>query len=221
MPNFSGRYRSTSDASMRHRGTFIALREETTGLLIPHYVEDVGGDRANPRLSLTTPDGNNIDRRVGDRLVVMERPTLCMVNYRCPRTRKLFAVWHESLATRQIKRSLDFNLLQIQVLGSESLERHTQCHPNGDSRNNRKLAVHTFYNKEFPPYSEALESVSTGRCYSLAFGERFALCAHLAAGVVLYYKSQIVGYLGDTHPILLEQFQYLQEQLEEAANGYV
>lgn len=221
MPNFSGRYRSTSDASMRHRGTYVALRQATTGLLVAHRVEDIGGNRQDPLLILTSPEGTRVERNVGDLDVIMERPTICMANYQCPRSRKLFAVWHESLASRQIKRSLDFNLLESQVLGKEAMEQYTNCQPTGDSGRNRKRAVATFYNKEFPSYSEALDSVSSGRCYSLAFGEKFALCSHKDSGVVVYYKNQIIGYIGDTHPILLRQFQYLQEQLEEAANGYV
>jgi hypothetical protein len=207
---------------MRHRGTYIALRELRTGLLIPHYVEDVGGDRNNPRLSLTNVRTiDSLTKSVGDSDVVMERPTVCMVNQQCSRSRKLFAVWYESGAHRQIKRSLDFNLLSSTVIGRQALERFTTCNPDGSSNGNRLLAVEAFYNKEFPTYGQCFEAVSEGRYYSLAFSERFALCAHKDAGIVLYYKTQIVGYIGDTHPILLEQFQYLQEQLEESANGYV
>lgn len=222
MPNFSGRYRSSGDASMRHRNTYIALRDNTTGLLVPHYVEDVGGDRQNPRLVLTNVSTRDtVERRVGDADVVMERPTVCMANYRCPNSRKLFAVWHESGAHRQIKRSLDFNLLSVVLIGRVELERTTTCRPLGDPSYNQKIAVNSFYNKEFPSYGECFDAVADGRNYSLAFAERFALCAHKESGIVLYYKDQIVGYMGDTHPILLEQFQYLREQLEEAANGYV
>jgi hypothetical protein len=218
MPNFSTRYRSSGDASMRHSGTYIAIFNPDTGLKTPYYVGDVGGERSNPTLSLSSPRG---DRRVniGDANVIMERPTLGMVNYRCGVTRKLFAVWHESRASRQIKRSLDFNLIDSSIIGALALSRI--MHVSLDTTNSRQRAVDTFYNKEYPSFSECREQVASGSTYSLAFSDKFALCAHKTAGIVVYYKDKIVGYMGDTHPILLTQFEYLTEQLEEAANGYV
>lgn len=219
--NFSGRYRSSGDASMRHSNTYIAIVDPVTGIKAPYYVEEVGGDRSNPTLTVSSMEGHTRSCNVGDPDVIMERPTIGMVNYRCPSTRRLFAVWHESLASRQIKRSLDFNLINVTVLRQYEIEHFTNCRPNRDNAFNRKVATKTFYNKEYPSYSESLESIVTGINYSCAFGERFALCVHPDAGIVLYYKTLIVGYVSDTHPILLEPFQYLQEQLEEAANGYV
>lgn len=218
--DFSSRYRSTDDASMRHRGTYMALKVPATGLLTPIYIDDVTGSRSNPRLSVTSITDRTSEIRMDDPLLVLERPELCMVNLICENTGKELAAWHETGAERQIKRSLDLRMVTSIMVGANPLELATRCFATLRGEN-RKAAVTTFYNKSYPLYSECFEKVISGRAYSMAFSERFALCVHKRAGVVLYYKATIVGYIENSYPVLLEQFQYLAEQLEESANAYV
>lgn len=222
MPNydFRQRFRSVGDASMRHSRTYVAVIDDE-GLYHPYYVNEVSGSTSDPTLHLVNRDGSNQrEIRMSDSRLVTERPEIGMVNVQCRRTRKTFALWSEALASRQIKRSLDFNLIRAEPVGRGIAESHFRFDVSLRHGDNKEKALDSYYNARFPKYTECLEGVARGRHYSMAFSRRFALGAHPRCGVALYYKNIIVGYVPDCIPVLLPQFEYLAEQLEESANAY-
>lgn len=218
--NYRQRFRSTSDASMRHRGTFIGIRQPDS-IIKPYYVQDVVGEASNPGLELQEVNSSRtLSVYMGDSNVVMERPEVGMSNLICGVTRKTFAVWHESTARRQIKRSLDFNFIDKHIIGKAEARGSFSHSISNSSGISKHKTLDAFYNDRYPRYTECLASISQGRNVSMAFSKRFALCVHPRCGVVLYYKNTIVGYVVEVEPVLLPQFEYLAETLEESSYAF-
>ena len=222
MPSYDyrQRYRGIGDASMRHRGTYIGLLQPD-GIIVPQYIEDVGGRANNPELRINEVDSSrNQVVHMADDSVIMERPEVGMANLICSRSQKTYAVWFESNAQRQIKRSLDFNLISKEVIGSNWLTNYFRHNLSINSSRSCKIILDCFYNNRYPRYTECLESLRSGRNVSMAFCKRFALCSHPQCGIVVMYKDIVVGYIVDSLPELLPQFSYLAESIEESSYAF-
>ena len=215
--DYSTRYRSINDASMRHRHTFIGVKNLNDNSITAAYVEEVRGSRDNPRFVLVNQAGVESSITMDDRRSVTHRPLLGMVDYRCPRTDKDYAVWIESTADRQVKRSLDFRLLSHKIINSSQLFEIANCSIEA-SRANKFKAVETFYNKDYIRFNNALSLIESGERFSVAVSEKFALSCYRYVGVAIYYKSYVVGYINEAGlPVLLDAYTYLREQLQEIA----
>ena len=218
--DYSNRFRSLGDASMRHRGTYIALRV-AHGLLKPYKILDLTGNARDPSLHLgPVGSGEPITVSMSDSRVVMERPEIGMANVLCNSTRKGVALWHEAIARRQVKRSLDFSLITPKFIGKAEASRMFRLSVDSSSTTSRGKILDAFYNDRYPSYTECVEAVNTGRCISMAFSKRFALCIHPRCGIVIYYKNIIVGYVTEGTAVLLDQFNYLTESLEESSYAF-
>ena len=220
MPNFNSRFRSINDASMRHSNTYVAIRDNTTGVLVPYKVEAVTGSTSDPTLELIGFSNDHRSVNMSSPNLIINRPSLGMVNFNCVRTDLTFAVWNETKAQRQVKRSLDLSLININILGLRDIDNYMRTSISKD--NNRLNMTSTFFNKVYPTFNAALTKVTEGLLFSCAFSDKFAVAAHRRGGIVIYYKNTIVGYVDDlNYPVLLSQFNYLNEQLQESANAYV
>tara|TARA_R100000544_G_scaffold34785_1_gene21774 strand:+ start:64 stop:717 length:654 start_codon:yes stop_codon:yes gene_type:complete len=207
--DFRQRFRSIGDASMRHRHTFVGVKDPDTGFIVPRWINEVEGDVSNPRLLLADKEGSESRMNMTDPLLVLERPVIGMSNTQCTRRNKGVAIWWESRASRQIKRSLDFSLLSKNVISNGIVSL------NVDSC--KYVHVSTFYNESYPSFVECVDKVRQGDSLSAAFSKRFAVGLHLRCFVALYYKGTIVGHVslnGDA--VLIPQFEYLTETLEES-----
>lgn len=219
--DYSGRFRSTNDASMRHRSTYIGIKKPD-GLIEPFLIQDVTGEADDPRLHLVTVGSasSSLTRNMSDLDVLMERPEIGMANLICHSTRKTCAVWYEAAARRQIKRSLDFSLLESKVIGDTEISSFFRVSVDTTSAPNRRKTLDAFYNDRYPRFTECIQRITEGRHVSMAFAKRFALCSHAKCGIVIYYKNIVVGYIEDNEAILLPQFNYLSESLEESSYAF-
>jgi len=217
--DFRQRFRSSGDASMRHRGTYMGLRD-SLGIIQPIYIEGVGGDSSNPTLEYSNVlNGNHESVRMNDPRLVIERPELGMGNLECRATRKTVALWHEGRASRQVKRSLSFDIIKRDVICKEQ-SRYFSTSIDTSSRQGKHSTLSNMFNNHYPTYSRALGSIVSGDAISIAFCKKFALANHPQYGVAVYYKTKLVGLVPETLPVLFEQYEYLTEILEELSHGY-
>lgn len=197
-------YRGRDDASMRHRDTYVGVRNSSE--IIPYHCHGISESGRNMTLDLTNlRNGDNRSVRINDESLIIERPNLGMVNLTYQD--KNIAMWYSSNAQRQIKKSLSISMYNRTSIGVSVLLSNTSS--------NMYKALHQTYNNNFPPYESALATILEGNAFSVAFGNKFALSIDRSGQTVVYYKNYIVGYVVDGLPLLLEDFSYLKEQLEE------
>jgi hypothetical protein len=222
MPNIRSRYRSVDDASMRHSNTYVALCNAELDIMVPYFVAGVTGSNSMPSFILRHLDnGQTTEVSMDNPRLVIDRPTLGMVNQLCSTTNKGVAMWYTSSPSRQIKRSLDFSFIRgMHLLKSEVLD-HLTVNVGRTTRQSHDVAVSTFFNKIYPSFEEANEKILRLEALSVAFSPKFALAMHPSYGVVLMYKTLLVGWVTNMTPQLGSGFEYLQEQLEENVHGNV
>jgi len=209
--NTNSRYRGLSDISMRHSDTIVGY-VMSDGTVTPYVVRGVEGSHSNPELVLhkLTRDHSGPESRVvgiNHPDLLLDRPDCGFANLRWEG--KTFAVFYSTRALRQYKRSLVMNQLQVKLVGNPRCQLRT----NG---NNQAIAAYCFFNDSYPRFQEALATINSGSSYSIAFSDKFALCIHETKGIVMYYKTELVGYIdGEGTPTLVPAKIHLQEQLDE------
>lgn len=205
---------------MRHRETFVGVLDTATATIKAYYVENVIGTDREPQLYLTdrlNPANSRLTLPLTDPNLIINRPLLGMVNHTCEYSGVTYACFYDSKAYRQIKKSLTFNMLNTFIVGNQVWGRAITIHQRRDSR---AVAATHFFNQIYPVFSECLSKIEEGEAVSIAFSSKFALTMSRNNGILLAYKSSIVGTVTEGTATLREGFEYLQEQLEEESYGY-
>jgi len=211
--NVHSRYRSTSDVSMRHQGTFVG-RLQDSGLIVPYQVRDINGSLGDCRLHLLKSSQGRqgeaeISVALSDSTLILDRPDCGLVNHTAV-SGVSHAVNYITTAHRQYKRSLCFNQLTAHVIGNR--DRQHQLNVGGESF--RREALVQFFQDNYPTFQQALTNINGGG-YSVAFSRKFALLI-TRKGIVLVYGTEVCGHVREGLVILLPQYVHLQEQLDEA-----
>ncbi len=219
--NWRSRYRSMSDLSMRHNGAFVGILN-SQGIYEPYQCIGVEGSlRSDPQLSVQTVSRDPHQRYVSlsDEALMMDKPEVGMANVKCESSNKLVAMWCAGAAHRQIKRSLTRNMLERTIIGDipRIFSMHVELGSSGSRQaNNMALALHSWFNSEYPTLAVALAQIMGGEAFSVAFSRKFAVSALASGGLGLYYKTTLVGYIDDDNsPILFTNNMFLRESLEE------
>lgn len=218
--DFRNRYRSMDDIAMRHSRCICGIKDEESGLFIPHRIDNVRGSLSSPGLIVRKliEDESTIAINLDNPGLRLERPELVMANIKELRTNTEIAVWSSALPYRQVKRSLSPEMFKIcNINFSRDIDIITDKY----TRQSTYQLFHSFYNQEYPSYVAILEKIRNSELLSGAFSTLFALSAHPIYGIVLVYKDKIVGYIEEDRPILCSSFRYLQESLEETNYEYV
>lgn len=211
MLKYQSRFRSVSDANMRHASTWVGVKNPSTDTIVPKQISEITGDLQNLRVRFS--DGSVLS--YDDPLICLKRPELCMVTLLCSNTGKKIAVWLEADPSRQVKRSLDLSQVKTRVL--KVFERLVSLRPSVSERNTVSV-VSTIFNKLYPSVDSVLEELRGGTAFSIAFSPRFALSLHPAGGIILQYKDYIVGHVEGQRIVLAPHYQYLLEQLGDYYN---
>lgn len=216
----SNYYRSLGDVSMRHRDTFVGVLDPSTALIVAYYVENVTGSDSSPELVLRNklhPGSSSLTISINDTNLMINRPLLGMVNHTCGTSGITYAMFYDSKAYRQIKKSLTFSMLNSTLIGQTLMGNTINIRM---SPNSKTVAANHFFNQTYPLFSECLSKINTGEAASIAFSSKFALTMSRNNGILIGYKNVIVGLVTDGVATLREGFEYLQEQLEEESYGY-
>ncbi len=220
-------YRGMDDIAMRHRDSFVGYFHE--GKVMPYLVRNISGNMSEPSLDcyeLRDGMGYSESRMANilmdDANLIIGRPELGMANIKCQVTGKAYAVWCSGSSQRQLRRSLAKSQFSLFVVNGTELKSVLRSAINKSGSHNDYSMLNAFYNEEYPMFDEALQAIRTGQNASVAFSKRFALSSTLSNGICLFYKDIKVGHvdLDNDTPILLENYNYLQEQLEETAYVY-
>jgi hypothetical protein len=206
---------------MRHNGSYVAVLN-SNGLYIPQRCVGVDGDlRRNPQLVLQSldQDPNHTNVNLDNVNLTMDKPEVGMANIVCNRTNKRMALWCAGAAHRQIKRSLNLNMLDRKLIGELHDMVSVQANfgvEGREGRANTRSALMSWFNNEYPTIAIAISDIMSGEAYSVAFSRKFALLALSTGGIGLYYKTTLVGYIDDDNsPVLFPNNTFLRESLEE------
>ncbi len=210
--NIQSRYRGNSDVSMRHSDTVVGYIN-FDGTVTPYIVRGVDGPQQDPTLMLRKMSDEHQGESgkmvsLNDPLLISDRPDCGFANLSW--LNKDYAVFYSTRALRQYKRSLSMNQLRTTTIGS------SRCSLSISNSDSRAKAAYSFFNDTFPTVSEALRTLRAGDGYSVAFSDKFALCLHRTKGIILFYKEEVVGWVGEGDELALVPSKiHLQEQLDE------
>lgn len=206
--NIDSRYRGLNDVSMRHSDTVVGVVID--GQVTPYKVRGISGSDREPELILRKMKDRHHGRHelvlsINDPSLILDRPDCGMANHTV--SGKNITVFYTTKASRQYKRSLPFGHLGSKRIGNINLSR-----PDHEAAD----ACFQFYNDIYYSFGDALRLILTGEACSVAFSDKFALALHREKGIVIYYKTNLVGYVdSDEEPVLVPSKIHLQEQLEE------